>query len=79
MRGVDFRWVRSGEQLTNFKTSDLAAFNDDGDDGLGTNVTDDSTHEMSLDGERNFVRRRVWDFWGRRVVCGLLVVVVCCR
>ena len=26
------------------------AFNDDGDDGLGTNVTDNSTHGMSLDG-----------------------------
>jgi hypothetical protein len=26
------------------------AFNDDGDDGLGANVTDNSTHEMSLDG-----------------------------
>jgi hypothetical protein len=31
------------------------AFNDDGDDGLGANVTDDSTHGISLDGEGNFV------------------------
>jgi hypothetical protein len=30
------------------------AFNDDGDDGLGTNVTDNSTHEMSLVGSGEF-------------------------
>src|SRR6266852_4661826 len=30
------------------------AFNDDGDDGLGANVTDNSTHEMSLDGRGGF-------------------------
>ena len=27
------------------------AFNDDGDDGLGTDVTDDSTHGVSVDGD----------------------------
>src|SRR5882757_568458 len=43
------------------------AFNDDGDDGLGTNVTDNSTHEMSLDGRGEFCARGVWDFWVRRV------------
>ena len=30
------------------------AFNDDGDDGLRTNVTDNSTHGMSLDGAAGF-------------------------
>src|SRR6266576_2351966 len=30
------------------------AFNNDGDDGLGANVTDNSTHEMSLDGRGGF-------------------------
>src|SRR5882757_5918748 len=30
------------------------AFNNDGDDGLGTNVTDNSTHGMSLDGRGEF-------------------------
>ena len=30
------------------------AFNDDGDDGLGTNVTDNSTHRLSLVGTAGF-------------------------
>ena len=39
------------------------AFNNDRDDGLGTNVTDDSTHEMSLDGGGKFCAGGVCDFW----------------
>ena len=41
------------------------AFNDDGDDGLRTNVTDDSTHGMSLVGVWGFCAKWMWDFWGR--------------
>src|SRR6266851_9631 len=40
------------------------AFNDDGDDGLGANVTNDSTHELSLDAMGDFGWRSGWDFWG---------------
>jgi hypothetical protein len=40
------------------------AFNDDRDDGLGANVSNDSTHELSLDGGRRFCVRRLCDFWG---------------
>ena len=39
------------------------AFNDDGDDGLGPDITDDSTHEMSLVGYSEFCMGKAWDFW----------------
>ena len=40
------------------------AFNDDGDDGLRTDVTDDSAHRMSLDGGRRILREEAAvDFW----------------
>ena len=41
-------------------------FNDDGDDRLRANVSDDSTHRLSLDGGAEFCGGRVWDFWGSR-------------
>src|SRR6266851_5089689 len=40
------------------------AFNDDGDDGLGADITNDSTHGLSLDGMGDFGWRSGWDFWG---------------
>jgi hypothetical protein len=41
------------------------AFNDDGDDGLRTNVSNDSTHVLECRWMRVVLRRAAWDFCGR--------------
>ena len=41
------------------------AFNDDGDDGLRTDVSNDSTHVLECRWRRRVLRRAAWDFCGR--------------
>jgi hypothetical protein len=41
------------------------AFNDDGDDGLRTDVSNDSTHVLECRWRRVVLRRAAWDFCGR--------------